>query len=1022
MALSRLCGAKAGGVAGNRVGKVQFRAIAAAFLVLSFGTLGVAQNQSSPIDQLDQLRQSLSPDQQSSILQSVLGQTGDANGTKSDSKLSMPGTIQQKNGDSSGTFGLYGKMKTADGRTIRQSGEDTELRADDTVLIELTLLEEPNNGSNGNNGSSGSNGGNEGANPLAGTALAGSQLAVGPLGGGGNAVNPLVNSNNNNPNPPETPKKLPDGKPRSIEERERSEKFMRRILSNNPYRLNHFGVLEVPGLMAIPLAGLTAIEATRRLNADPDLADYQVKVVLLRLQPYGEDALKPFGYDLFEGTPSTFAPVQDIQVPLTYVVGPGDRFTIQLYGSEPASYKLTVERDGRINFPKLGPIVIGGLTFEAARAAIEHRVEQQMIGSRVSVVMGDLRSIRVFVLGEAERPGSYTVSGLSTMTNAIFVSGGVKKIGSLRNIQLKRDGRLITVLDLYDLLLHGDTSADRELLPGDVIFIPPIGETVSVSGSVRRPAKYELKGEKSVEQVIDMAGGLNADADLKRVQMERILPSQLREMRDIDLTAAAGRSTDVTNGDKLRIPEILPIVENSVMLSGYVYRPGSFEYRPSLRLSDVLGSFEELRPNADAHYIMIRRVVPPEQRIEVVSADLSLALARRGSEADVELHPRDEITVFNLAASREHILQPILRDLELQASPDRPEQIVSVDGRVKAPGRYPLETGMHVSDLLRAGGSLEDAAFRGDADLTRYEVLDGTARKTELIAVDLVAIRRGDPGADLLLKPYDMLLVKPIVQWQQPGIIELAGEVRFPGKYPIRQGETLYSVLQRAGGLTNAAFSKGAVFIREELKRREKDQLELLAKRLQGDLASLSLQAVATSAAAGGSSGASATQGLAVGEQLMTQLRNTQPVGRLVIDIGAVLKGPAGAPGDVLLRDGDKLLVPKISQEVTILGEVQSPTSHVFEPGLSRDGYIARSGGVTQKADRKRIYVVQANGGVVAGGRTGWFRRSQEVEIQPGDTIVVPLDTERIPSLPLWQAVTSIIYNLAVALLAIRSV
>jgi len=504
--------------------------------------------------------------------------------------------------------------------------------------------------------------------------------------------------------------------------------------------------------------------------------------------------------------------------------------------------------------------------------------------------------------------------------------------------------------------------------------------------------------------------------------MERILPSQLREMHDVDLTASAGRSTALSNGDKLRIPEILPTVENSVTLSGYVYRPGSFEYRAGLRLSDLLGSFEELRPNADAHYIMIRRLVQPEQRIEVVSADLSLALARRGSAADVELHPRDEITVFNLSASREHVLQPILRDLELQATPDRPEQIVSVDGRVKAPGRYPLETSMHVSDLIRAGGSLEDAAFQGEADLTRYEVRDGTARKTELISVNLEAIRRGEPGADLVLKPYDILLVKPIVQWQEPGTIELAGEVRFPGKYPIRQGETLYSVLQRAGGLTDAAFANGAVFIREELKKREKDQLELLAKRLQGDLASLSLEAVASSAAASSSSGANATQGLAVGEQLMTQLRNTQPVGRLVVDVGRVMKGPAGASGDVLLRDGDRLLVPKLSQEVTILGEVQSPTSHVFEAALSRDGYIARSGGVTQKADRKRIYVVQANGGVVTAARTGWFRRSQQVEIQPGDTIVVPLDTERVNALPLWQAVTSIIYNLAVALLAVRSV
>jgi polysaccharide biosynthesis/export protein len=724
---------------------------------------------------------------------------------------------------------------------------------------------------------------------------------------------------------------------------------------------------------------------------------------------------------LFEGVPSTFAPVTDIQVPVDYIVGPGDRMVIQLYGNEPSRYELAVGRDGRVNFPKLGPIMVSGMSFDAARDAIEQRVAKQMIGTRVSVTIGELRSIRVFVLGEAEKPGSYTVSGLSTMTNALFVSGGVKKIGSLRDIQLKRDGKLISTLDLYDLLLHGNNSGDRQLLPGDVIFIPPVGDTLAVDGAVRRPAIYELKGEKTVGQAIDIAGGLLPDADEKLGQLERILPSRLREMHNIDLTTAAGRATELANGDKLKIPAIRPTLENSVLLTGYVYRPGQFQYRQGLRLTDVLGSFDELRPNADERYIMIRREVPPEQKVEVISADLRHALAARGSAADPELRPRDKIYVFDLSTDRERILLPIIRELQLQATPEKPEQVVSIDGRVKAPGHYPLEPAMHVSDLIRAGGSLEDSAFSGQAEITRYEVGSGDARKTDLIPVDLTAIRRGDAGADLLLKPYDVLIIKPIPQWVEPGTIELAGEVRFPGKYPIHQGETLRSVLQRAGGFTDFAFPEGAVFIREELKKREKDQLELLANRLQSDLAALSLEAVAGSAATN-SGGGSAAQGLAVGQQLMNQLRDTKPVGRLVIDVNRVIKGPIGAPEDVVLRDGDKLLIPKKTQEITILGEVQSPTSHVYEAGLTRDDYIARSGGATQKADRKRIYVVRANGDVISGERSGWFRRSQSVEMRPGDTIVVPLDTERVRALPLWQAVTTIIYNLAVALLAVRSV
>jgi polysaccharide biosynthesis/export protein len=264
-------------------------------------------------------------------------------------------------------------------------------------------------------------------------------------------------------------------------------------------------------------------------------------------------------------------------------------------------------------------------------------------------------------------------------------------------------------------------------------------------------------------------------------------------------------------------------------------------------------------------------------------------------------------------------------------------------------------------------------------------------------------------------------VIKPIPMWVEPGTIEVAGEVRFPGKYPIHQGETMYSILQRAGGFTDIAFPEGAVFIREELKKREKDQLEILANRLQSDLAALSLEAVASSAAtSGGGGGATAAQGLVIGQQLLGQLRDTKPVGRLVVDVEGVIKGSPGGPNDVVVKDGDKLVIPKKTQEITILGEVQSPTSHVFAPGLTRDDYIAKSGGATQKADRKRIYIVRANGDVIAGGRSGWFRRSQSVEMHPGDTIVVPLDTERVRALPLWQAVTTIIYNLAIGFILVH--
>jgi polysaccharide export outer membrane protein len=976
------------------------RSLSAAITLVLVGVLAGAQTPAPTQDQLN-IFKNLPQDQQDSLLQSVLGK-GDGANKKSDSQLESPETVEKKNDRTGETTKDLPNDKTKDGRTLRKSDENPELRAYDSVLIDLTPVELDKDGNLIDRNTVSSATGTTAPNSVT-------------------AFNGLDSASKSNLTS-DFGRLRVEARTRTPEEAVRSAMIRDRILKGNPYKLNRFGVLEIASLPAIPLAGLTADEATKRLSADPDLRDFTVKLTLLRLEPLDDEGTKPFGYDLFQGVPSTFAPVKDIQVPVDYVVGPGDTFNIQLFGNETASYSLTVGRDGRIKFPKLGPIAVSGMGFDAARVALEQRVSHQLVGTQISVTMGDLRSIRVFVLGEAEKPGSYTVSGLSTMTNALFVSGGVKTVGSLRNIQLKRAGHLVSVLDLYDLLLHGDTSGDRQLMPGDVIFIPPIGSTVTVYGAVRRPAVYELKREKSAAQLIDIAGGLAPDADASLAQLERIEASRLREMRNINLNSALGRDTEILNGDKIFIPAIRPTLENSVELSGYVFRPGAFQYRPGLRLSDVLTSFDELRPNADRHYVIIRRVIPPDQKVEVISADLERALQSRGSAADVQLRPRDRIIVFDLTANRSRTVAPIVDDLKLQSSATEPAHIVSILGEIRSPGLYPLEPSMHVSDLIRAGGSLQDSAYASEAELNRYEIIDGKERQTALLDVDLVAIRHNQAGADLELRPYDILVIKKTPQWDPPGTIVLNGELRHPGRYPIQHGETLSTVLQRAGGLTDIAFDEGAVFIREELKQREKEQLETLTNRLQSDLAALSLEAVSTSAVTNGGGGANAAQALAIGQQLIQQLRNTKPVGRLVINVHQIVSGPHGAPGDVLLRNGDVLLIPKKTQEVTVLGEVQSPTSHIYRTGLSRDDYIAKSGGTTQKADRKRIYIVRANGDVVSGGRSGWFRRSQNVEVRPGDTIVVPLNTERVAPLPLWTSITTIIYNLAIALLAIHSV
>jgi polysaccharide biosynthesis/export protein len=324
-----------------------------------------------------------------------------------------------------------------------------------------------------------------------------------------------------------------------------------------------------------------------------------------------------------------------------------------------------------------------------------------------------------------------------------------------------------------------------------------------------------------------------------------------------------------------------------------------------------------------------------------------------------------------------------------------------------------LEAGMRVSDLLRAGGSLDESAYEGQAELSRYAVVNGESRETELIKIDLKRIRAGDAAANLELQPFDTLLIKEVPLWAQQDVVEVRGEVRFPGKYPIYRGETLRSLLERAGGLTELAFARGAVFTREELRERERKQIATLANRMQSDLTQLSLLNAQEA-------GKDANQALSAGKALLDNLKATEPVGRLVIDINKSAKATPGSASDVVLKGGDLLVVPRALQEVTVMGEVQSPTSHLYSGALDRDDYINMSGGLTQRADAKRIYVVKADGSVIAKTGNSWFSSSAG-RIEAGDTIVAPFDAERMRALPMWTAITTIIYNLALGAAAVHS-
>jgi polysaccharide biosynthesis/export protein len=775
-----------------------------------------------------------------------------------------------------------------------------------------------------------------------------------------------------------------------------------------------------------------------------------------------QEGLRPFGYDLFRTVPTTFAPASDIPVPPDYPIGPGDTFLIQFFGKLNAQFTLVVTREGALNIPELGPVFVAGLSFANAQKTLQQKISEQMIGVQASITMGPLRSIQVFVVGDAEQPGLYTISALATATNALLASGGVSPTGSLRNIQIKRAGRIIGRLDLYQLLLYGDASGDRRLQSGDVLFIPPLGPTVGIDGQVRRPAIYELRTESTAEQVIALAGGLLPGAYPAAAKVERVERSTGRTVIDVNLDAPYGLRRPMQNGDLLRIPSVLESVENVVLLSGHVQRPGAYEWKPGMTVQDLIPSISDLKPDPDLNYVLIRKERGPQRLIEVSSIQLALSEGGLQILSDQPVDPRDEIILFSRAPDsadfydtgsrrtkrlsdddaqvaprttsegrssgaprvlgrgvqeqqdsdlkppeRQQMLAPLLDAIRSQAKLGAPARVVTITGAVTHPGTYPLEPGMRVSDLLRAAGALDQSAYGLEAERTSFTVDEAGNARTELQTLNLAAILAGDADANIPLTPRDQIQIKQISGWADRDTVELRGEVRFPGTYVVSRGETLRQLIERAGGLTEQAWAEGAVFTREDLRLREEEQLRILRDRLRADLANQSLQNQQSDPAS--------AQALSEASGLLEQLENSKAIGRLSIRFPELLAGEPKA--DLALRPGDRLIIPRRSEEVTVLGEVNFPTSHHYRDNFNRKDYLNRSGGLTAKADEDRIYIVRANGEVVVRG--GWFGGP---DIRPGDTIVVPLDVDRIKPLELFTSVTQIIYQLALATAAFNAV
>ncbi|EGN74601.1 periplasmic protein involved in polysaccharide export [Idiomarina sp. A28L] len=765
-----------------------------------------------------------------------------------------------------------------------------------------------------------------------------------------------------------------------------------------------------------------------------------------------EPELKPFGYNIFAAQPTTFAPVNNAPVPGSYRIGAGDSVLIQMFGQESISHNLVVDREGRLTIPRLGPLTVAGLTYDELKALIQNQVNTRMIGMQAAVSMGELRSMQIFVLGEAHQPGAYTVSSLTTISQALLASGGVSDIASLRNVQLKRSGETIVEFDLYDLLIHGDASKDRLLQPGDAVFIPSRGPLVAVSGEVVRPALYELKAGETLADAMNFAGGALASGHLPSVRVLGVRNGQ-RQVSTVNAVTQAERL--LGDGDEVYVPRISEAVDNAVMLSGAVTRQGAMEWQPGLRINDIIRSpTQDLLPEADLNYGLILREDPETYTLKLYQFDLSSAL-RGDAQQNLALQPRDEVIVFSRFEeeskriqagfatdeeveeyeeennevglnnsllptaerlpkdklvlysknSRQTLLERLFARLHTQGGIDGTGRSVSISGEVRFPREYPMVENASVASFIAAAGGLRDSAYLARAEITRTVTEDGAAN-TDYIPFNLYDALLGN--ASVQIRARDQISVFRIPEWQNTVEVILEGEVLFPGTYAVRRGETLLDVVERAGGLTDYAFVEGTVLTREEIREQERMRLASLSQELRQEMASISL-----------------TEGGVTnyGElnQLLNDLSGAEPVGRLVVDLAQILSGDRSR--DIELRDGDRLVVPGQRRTVSIIGEVQMPSTYRYDESLSVIDYIERTGGVKRRGDDKRIFVVRADGSVMPyAQRRGWFSSTGRVDLRPGDTIVVPLNTSYKDNMELWATSTQILYQMAVAIAAVNSI
>jgi protein involved in polysaccharide export with SLBB domain len=692
--------------------------------------------------------------------------------------------------------------------------------------------------------------------------------------------------------------------------------------------------------------------------------------------PPDSSKLKRFGSEVFTnrddpthgGLGSRTVPV-DLPIGPDYVLGTGDGLTINLWGGISQNFARVIDREGKIALPEAGSLVVAGLTLQQARSSIESALKPQYHNAQVDVTIGRLRTVRVYVVGDVQRPGAYDVSSLSTPLNAIYQAGGPTSVGSLRIVRHYRGQQLIREVDLYSFLLNGVRMDDERLQAGDTLLIPPAGPQVAIFGMVKRPAIYELKGSSTLKDVLDEAGGATVAAALDHITIERIEPNKQRETVTLESkpsdTAESVRAQiatfDVKDGDRIHIAAILPYSERAIYVEGHVVRPGKFPFRDGMQLSDVLHSYQDLLPEPAAKGDLVR-LVAPDFHPETIQFDVADALI---GNANLPLQPFDTIRILG------------------RYEVDAPQ--VSIRGEVLRPGTYALTFDMTPMKLVNMAGGFKRDALLSSADLASYTVQDGKKVISQRASLHI----RSDEFGTVPLKPGDILTIHQLSGWNDIGAsVILQGEVTYPGSYGLQEGERLSSVLRRAGGFRDTSYTPGAILIRSQVKELEEKTKTELIREIETTSASARL----APSLGNGQEQAALMQAATVQQAEVLQHLKTQPAsGRLVIHISSDINSWANTPADIEMHTGDVLTVPKRPGFVLVSGQVYNASALTYVPGKEAGWYLRRAGGTNEAANRKEILVIRANGSII-GRRSGeWYDPNVlSTHLEPGDVIVVP--------------------------------